>query len=79
VIFADEPTGNLDTKPSDELLGLISDAVDEFKQTVVMVTHDPLGASRSERVIFLVDGQIVDQMPKPTPDKILDRMKQFGD
>jgi putative ABC transport system ATP-binding protein len=79
VIFADEPTGNLDTKASDELLGFITDAVDEFKQTVVMVTHDPLGASRAERVIFLVDGQIVDQMPKPTPDKILDRMKEFGD
>jgi len=79
VIFADEPTGNLDTKASGELLGFIGDAVDEFGQTVVMVTHDPVGASRSERVIFLVDGKVVDEMPKPTPDKILDRMKEFGD
>ena len=79
VIFADEPTGNLDTKASAELLGFIGDAVEEFGQTVVMVTHDPLGASRAERVIFLVDGQIVDQMPNPTPDKILDRMKELGD
>ena len=79
VIFADEPTGNLDTKASAELLGFISDAVEEFGQTVVMVTHDPLGASRSERVVFLVDGKIVDEMPKPTPDKILDRMKELGD
>ena len=79
VIFADEPTGNLDTKASGELLGFIGDAVDEFGQTVVMVTHDPVGASRSERVIFLVDGKVVDEMPKPTPDKILDRMKDFGD
>jgi putative ABC transport system ATP-binding protein len=79
VIFADEPTGNLDTKASAELLTFIADAVEEFGQTVVMVTHDPLGASRSERVVFLVDGQIVDQMTKPTPDKILDRMKDLGD
>ncbi|MBV8984500.1 MAG: ABC transporter ATP-binding protein [Acidimicrobiia bacterium] len=79
VIFADEPTGNLDTKASAELLGFIGEAVEEFGQTVVMVTHDPLGASRAERVIFLVDGQIVDQMPNPTPDKILDRMKELGD
>ena len=79
VIFADEPTGNLDTKASAELLGFIGDAVDEFGQTVVMVTHDPVGASRAERVVFLVDGQIVDEMPDPTPDKILDRMKDLGD
>ena len=79
VIFADEPTGNLDTKASAELLGFIADAVDDFGQTVVMVTHDPLGASRAERVVFLVDGDIVDQMTKPTPNKILDRMKELGE
>jgi len=79
VIFADEPTGNLDTKASAELLGFISHAVEEFSQTVVMVTHDPLGASRAERVIFLVDGQIVDEMTQPTPNKILDRMKDLGE
>ena len=79
VIFADEPTGNLDTKASAELLGFITEAVNEFGQTVVMVTHDPLGASRAERVVFLVDGQIVDEMTRPTPNKILDRMKDLGD
>ena len=79
VIFADEPTGNLDSRASDELLNFISAAVDDFGQTVVMVTHDPLGASRAERVVFLVDGKIVDEMTKPTPDKILDHMKELGD
>ncbi|MBV8159440.1 MAG: ABC transporter ATP-binding protein [Acidimicrobiia bacterium] len=79
VIFADEPTGNLDTRASAELLGFITDAVEEFGQTVVMVTHDPLGASRAERVVFLVDGTIVDEMTKPTPNKLLDRMKELGD
>jgi putative ABC transport system ATP-binding protein len=78
VIFADEPTGNLDSRASGELLHFIGDAVDEFGQTVVMVTHDPLGASRAERVVFLVDGKIVDEMTKPTPDKILDHMKELG-
>jgi putative ABC transport system ATP-binding protein len=77
VIFADEPTGNLDTRASTELLGFIRSAVDEFGQTVVMVTHDPVGASFADRVIFLVDGHIVDKMTKPTPDKILDRMKDL--
>ena len=79
MIFADEPTGNLDSRASDELLNFISAAVDDFGQTVVMVTHDPLGASRAERVVFLVDGKIVDEMTKPTPDKILDHMKELGD
>jgi putative ABC transport system ATP-binding protein len=79
VTFADEPTGNLDSRASEELLSFISAAVDEFGQTVVMVTHDPLGASRAERVVFLVDGKIVDEMTKPTPDKILDHMKALGD
>jgi putative ABC transport system ATP-binding protein len=79
VIFADEPTGNLDSRASGDLLDFISTAVDEFGQTVVMVTHDPLGASRAERVVFLVDGKIVNEMTKPTPDKILDHMKELGD
>jgi putative ABC transport system ATP-binding protein len=77
VIFADEPTGNLDTKASTEVLGFIRSAVDEFGQTVVMVTHDPVGASVSDRVVFLVDGRIVDELTKPTPNKILDRMKDL--
>ncbi len=79
VIFADEPTGNLDSKSSAEVLGFVRAAVDEFDQTVVMVTHDPGGASYSDRVVFLEDGRIVDEMKRPTPDKILDRMKALGE
>jgi putative ABC transport system ATP-binding protein len=77
VIFGDEPTGNLDTRASTEVLGFIRAAVDEFGQTVVMVTHDPAGASVADRVVFLVDGRIVDELTKPTPNKILDRMKDL--
>ena len=79
VIFADEPTGNLDTKASAEVLGFVRAAVDDFEQTVVMVTHDPGGASHADRVVFLVDGHIVDEMKKPTPRKILDRMKALSE
>ncbi|MCU1451240.1 MAG: Peptide transporter ATP-binding protein [Acidimicrobiales bacterium] len=77
VIFGDEPTGNLDTHASSEVLSFIRAAVDEFGQTVVMVTHDPAGASVADRVVFLVDGRIVDELAKPTPNKILDRMKDL--
>jgi len=79
VIFADEPTGNLDSKSSADLLGFVRAAVDEFEQTVVMVTHDPGGASYADRVVFLDDGHIVSEMTRPTPDKILDRMKALGE
>jgi putative ABC transport system ATP-binding protein len=70
VIFADEPTGNLDSRSS---------AVGEFGQTIVIVTHDPVAASYASRVVFLADGRIVDEISEPTADRVLDRMKRFGD
>ncbi len=78
IIFADEPSGNLDSKSGNELLAFMRRAVKEFKQTIVMVTHDPMAASYSDRILFLEDGQIVDEMREPTADKVLDRMKQMG-
>jgi putative ABC transport system ATP-binding protein len=78
IIFADEPSGNLDSKSGAELLGFMRRAVKEFGQTIVMVTHDPTAASYSDRILFLEDGQIVDEMREPTADKVLDRMKQMG-
>jgi putative ABC transport system ATP-binding protein len=79
IVFADEPTGNLDSRASAELLGFMQRAVREFGQTVVMVTHDAVAASYSDRVIFLGDGRIVDQMEGPTADSVLDRLKSLGD
>ena len=79
IIFADEPTGNLDSRASTEILDFLQRAVAELGQTIVMVTHDPTAASYSEHVLFLGDGRIVDEMPKPTARKVLDRMKRFGD
>ena len=78
IIFADEPTGNLDSKSGHELLDFMRAAVDEFGQTIVMVSHDPVAASRSDRVLFLADGKIVDEMLEPTPERILDLMKTLG-
>ena len=75
IVFADEPTGQLDSQSSTELLSFMRRAADEFGQTIVMVTHEPTAASRADRVIFLADGRIVDQMERPTPETILDRMK----
>jgi len=77
IIFGDEPTGNLDSRSSAEVLGFLRNSVREMGQTVVMVTHDPAAASYADRVIFLADGQIVDQMMDPTADRVLDRMKAF--
>jgi putative ABC transport system ATP-binding protein len=77
VVFADEPTGNLDSTASAEVLDFLKRSVREFGQTVVMVTHDPLAASYADRVVFLADGQIVDEMTEPTPDRVLDRMKSL--
>ena len=79
LIFADEPTGNLDSRTSAEILKFMRDAVTELGQTIVMVTHDPISASYASRVVFLADGKVVDEMLEPTADRVLDRMKQFGD
>jgi putative ABC transport system ATP-binding protein len=78
IIFADEPSGNLDSKSSAELLGFMRRAVREYLQTIVMVTHDPTAASYADRILFLEDGKIVDEMREPTHDKVFDRMKKMG-
>ena len=77
IIYADEPTGNLDSRSGAELLAFLRRAVRQLGQTVVMVTHDPSAAARADTVVFLADGRIVDDMQEPTPDRVLDRMKQF--
>ncbi|MFI1204764.1 ABC transporter ATP-binding protein [Streptomyces sp. BHT-5-2] len=77
IIFADEPTGNLDSRSGAEVLGFLRNSVRELGQTVVMVTHDPVAASYADRVIFLADGRVVDDMPDPTADMVLERMKGF--
>jgi putative ABC transport system ATP-binding protein len=79
IIFADEPTGNLDSKSSSEILRFMRRAVSDFGQTIVMVTHDPISASHADRVVFLVDGRIVAEMREPTPDAILGKMRELGD
>ena len=78
IIFADEPTGNLDSRSSAEILSFMEGAVRDFAQTVVMVTHDPIAASHASRVLFLADGRIVDELMSPTRDSILDRMRLLG-
>lgn len=78
IIFADEPTGNLDSKSGTEILEFMRQAVSEFGQTIVMVTHDANAASYSDRVVFLADGRIVGDMNKPTAERVLDRMKGLG-
>jgi putative ABC transport system ATP-binding protein len=75
VVFADEPTGNLDSRSSAEVLGFLRRSVDELSQTVVMVTHEPSAAGYADRVLFLADGRIVDEMRAPTAETVLDRMK----
>ena len=79
IIFADEPTGNLDSRASAEILHFLKRAVDELRQTVVMVTHDPVAASYATRVVFLGDGRVVDELADPTAESVLDRLKQLGD
>ena len=79
VIFADEPTGNLDSRSSAEILAFMRDVVDNFGQTIVMVTHDPTAAAYADRVVFLTDGRIVDELQDPTADSILDKMRTLGD
>ncbi|MFD0313273.1 ABC transporter ATP-binding protein [Streptomyces flavalbus] len=77
VVFADEPTGNLDSRSGEEVLGLLGRAVRQTARTVVMVTHDPVAAAHADEVVFLADGRLVDRMASPTADHILDRMKAF--
>jgi putative ABC transport system ATP-binding protein len=77
IVFADEPTGNLDSRSSAEVLSFLRRSVREFGQTIVMVTHDATAASYSDEVVFLADGRIVDAMPDPTADAVLDRMKHL--
>jgi len=77
VVFADEPTGNLDSKSGAEVLAFLQRSAREYGQTVVIVTHDPVAAGYADRVVFLADGLLVDTMEKPTAKKVLDRMKRF--
>ncbi len=79
LIFADEPTGNLDSNSSAELLGFLRRSVTEFGQSIVMVTHDPRGAAQSDRVVFLADGRVVDDLLRPTEDSVLERMRTLGE
>jgi putative ABC transport system ATP-binding protein len=78
IIFADEPTGNLDSRAGAEVLGFLRESVTTMGQTVVMVTHDPIAAGYANRAVFLADGRVVDDMPDPTSEKVLDRMKRLG-
>jgi putative ABC transport system ATP-binding protein len=79
IIFADEPTGNLDSRASSEILGFMQSAVRDTGQTIVMVTHEPTAAAYADRVLFLADGRIVDQIDGPTAETVLDRLKSLGD
>ena len=77
LVFADEPTGNLDSVVSNQILGFLRDAVDELDQSIVMVTHDPTAAAYADRVVLLADGRIVDEIDQPSVDTVLDRMKHL--
>jgi putative ABC transport system ATP-binding protein len=77
IVYADEPTGNLDSRSGVELLTFLRDAVKEHGQTIVMVTHDPNAASFADRVVFLADGRVVDEMEAPTAERVLDHMKSL--
>jgi putative ABC transport system ATP-binding protein len=78
IVFADEPTGNLDSRSGAEVLQLLRRSVDEFGQTIVMVTHDPVAAAFTDRVVFLADGKVVDELQQPTRERVLNRMQQFA-
>jgi putative ABC transport system ATP-binding protein len=78
IVFADEPTGNLDTRAGTEILGFLRRAVDELGQTTVMVTHDPVAAGFADQAVFLADGRIVDAVDGPTPERVLDHLKSLG-
>ena len=78
IVFADEPTGNLDSRSGAEILSFMRRAVREFGQTIVMVTHDPVAAAYADRAVFLADGRIVDDVQGPTADSVLDRIRRIG-
>jgi putative ABC transport system ATP-binding protein len=78
IIFADEPTGNLDSTTGAEILAFMRHVVREFGQTIVMVTHDPVAASYSHRVVFLADGSVTGHLPDPTPDAVIDQMRRLS-
>ncbi|MBB4662259.1 ABC transporter ATP-binding protein [Conexibacter arvalis] len=78
IVFADEPTGNLDSRSGGEILGFMRRAVDELGQTVVMVTHDPLATAWTDAAVFLADGRVVDALDDPTPELVLDRVRTLG-
>lgn len=78
IIFADEPTGNLDSRSGAEILSFMRHAVNDLGQTIVMVTHDPIAAAYADRVVFLADGKVVDEVTSPTSEQVLDRMKKLG-
>jgi putative ABC transport system ATP-binding protein len=78
IVFADEPTGNLDSHSGAEVLSLLRRSVDEFDQTVVMVTHDPVAAAYTDRVVFLADGRVVDEIRQPDREQVLERMAGMG-
>ncbi|MEU3755499.1 ABC transporter ATP-binding protein [Streptomyces olivoreticuli] len=78
IIFGDEPTGNLDSRAGAEILGFLRDCVRGMGQTVVMVTHDPVAAGYADRVVFLADGRLVDEMDRPTPERVLDRLLRLS-
>ena len=78
IIFADEPTGNLDSRSGAEILAFMRHAVSDLGQTSVMVTHDPVAAAYADRVVFLADGKVVDEITSPTSEQVLDRMKKLG-
>jgi putative ABC transport system ATP-binding protein len=78
IVFADEPTGNLDSTSGDEVLSFLRRSVDEHGQSIVMVTHDPIAAGYADRIVFLADGRVVDEMLEPTAERVLDRMKALS-
>jgi putative ABC transport system ATP-binding protein len=78
LVFADEPTGNLDSNSSGEMLAFLRHSVSELSQSIVRVTHDARGAAYADRVVFLADGNIVDELRSPTADSVLERMKMLG-
>jgi len=79
IVFADEPSGNLDSRSGAELLGFMRHAVDEYGQTIVMVTHDPNGAAYADRIVFLADGRLAGELLEPTADQVFEHLKSMGD